>query len=199
MSKEIKITCIGSDFVQIHGLQPFQGELKELCEKSYKKYKQSIIKFGFSEPVSVWHDTEKTGVYFILNGHQKVKTVLRMITEDYTIGQVPIVLVDCKDEAEAKEKILAFASQYGEITDKSIQDYCADFQLDIDDMLSSYRFPELNLEVEIDDGKTDLEKKDDNDDDTKKVTIKVKIFESDKEEITKKIKECLERFEVEIK
>lgn len=197
--KEIKITCIGSDFVDINVLQPFQGELKELSEKAYKKYKNSILKFGFSEPVSVWLD-EATDVYFILNGHQKVKTCIRMQSEGYIIPQIPINLVDCKDENEAKEKILAFASQYGEITDKSLQDYCADFSLDVDDMLSSYRFPELKLEVETNDGKTDLAEKNDGNDSAKKATIKVKCTSEDKDEIIKKITEIFKDWEgVEIK
>jgi len=53
--------------------------------------------------------------------------------------------------------------------------------------------------IEIDDSKTDLAEKNDDDDSAKKATIKIKAFESDKEEIIKKLKEVLERYEVEIK
>jgi len=124
--KEIRITCIGSDFVDIDDLIPLQGDLKELSEVNYQKYKNSILKHGFSEPVSVWLK-ESNDAHYILNGTQKVKTCRRMREEGFIVPLVPINLVDCKDENEAYEKILAFASQYGEISDKSFQDYCADY------------------------------------------------------------------------
>jgi hypothetical protein len=42
MAKEIRITCQGADRLPIESLETFQGNLKSLSEKEYKKLRASI-------------------------------------------------------------------------------------------------------------------------------------------------------------
>lgn len=197
MKKQIKISCIGSANLSYTDLVPFQGDLKELSEKAYKQCKNSILKHGFSEPIATWETDE--GIVYVLNGHQRLKTITRMATEGYVIPKLPVTFVDCKNIKEAKEKVLALTSAFGEMSQTSLIDFCQDAEIDFDEILENYRFADINLEIDNNDPETDMEKKNDGNGSTKKTTIKIKVPKEDKDEVIEKIKETLEHFDVEIK
>lgn len=142
IDKIVEIKCQGATTIDLEDLNEFQGNLKELSHKNYNKLKKEILTHGFSEPVSVWIDD---GVTHLLNGHQRVRVLMGLRDEGYYIPKVPASIVEASDMREAKEKVLALTSQYGEITDYGLYEFMDRAKLDYS-ILENYRFPELDLE-----------------------------------------------------
>lgn len=140
--KAITIECKGATSLAIEDLVPFQGDLKTLSKANYEKLKKELIRHGFSEPVSAWLDG---GRYYILNGHQRVRTLLMMKQEGYFVPPIPVNLVEAKSKKEAKEKVLALTSQYGEITEEGLYEFLETSGIDYS-FLDDLRFPEIDLE-----------------------------------------------------
>lgn len=140
---EIKIKCEGADIIQIDKLTPFQGKLKGLSDEGYQRLKQSILDLGVSFPISAWKHRNKT---FILDAHQRVETLKRMRAEGYTIPEIPVIWVEAENIKEAAKKLLAAASQYGEISTDGLFSFMESFKLDMKDLTSSFKFPEIDFE-----------------------------------------------------
>lgn len=141
--KAIEITCRGATTAEISDLEPFQGNLKDLSKENFEKLKKEIIELGFSEPISVW---ENKGKKFILNGHQRVRTLIQMKNDGYKVPKIPINLVDAEDYKKAKKKVLALTSQYGEMTDQGLYEFLEECELDPKEIKEEMRFPEIDFE-----------------------------------------------------
>lgn len=142
IDKVVEIKCRGADHLPLESLKDFQGDLKTLSEENYRKLKEEILRHGFSEPVSVWKTEDS---FYILNGHQRVKTLSMMKADGYLVPDLPVSYVEAKSKKEAKEKVLALTSQFGEITEEGLSNFSLDAEIDFD-FLKSLRFPEVNLE-----------------------------------------------------
>lgn len=145
-SKTVKITCTGAKTAAIEDLTHFQGNLKSLSFKNYQKLKAEIVELGFSEPVSVW---ENGGKMFILNGHQRTRTLIKMRGEGYVVPPIPVSLIQAGSLKEAKKKVLALTSQYGVMEEDGLYEFMHEsgitpVELDI------YRFPEIDINNFVD-------------------------------------------------
>jgi hypothetical protein len=139
----IEITCEGNSVTALENIKPFQGQLKDLSETNYKKLKKEILELGFSEPISVW---KHKGSLWALNGHQRIRALSQMQKEGIEVPALPINYVSCKNEKEAKRKVLALTSQYGEITKQGLYEFMHESEIDFNDMNESFRFPEIDFE-----------------------------------------------------
>lgn len=110
----------GLDHAPVSSLEPFQGDLKELTEREYKKLKKSILENGLIVPFFVWLETGK-----LLDGHQRSRVFTR---EGWSLD-VPVVYISADNEQDAKQKLLIISSQYGRMT----QDGFDAFTFDLDD------------------------------------------------------------------
>lgn len=146
--KTVKIACKGADQADLAKLVHFQGGLKTLTEANYIKFRNQMLKLGFSEPISVWNDKGKLNV---LNGHQRL-AVLRRLEKDegYEVPKIPINFVEAKDITEAKKKVLALTSSYGDMTTESLGDFLLEANLDLGDIAQDFRFLDVELEPIID-------------------------------------------------
>lgn len=144
MSKEIKVTVKGSETLPLNKLEPFQGSLKNLSDENYEKLKATILKLGFSFAVHVWKNNSK---YYILDGHQRIWTVNKMIDEEgYSCPRIPINIVSAKNIKEAKRKVLAAASQYGSIQKQGLHDFINEASISFEELELSFDFPEIELQ-----------------------------------------------------
>lgn len=142
--KLIRVECSGADAVAVENLIPFQGELKTLEDSAYQELRTDILELGFSEPISVWRHEEKN---YILNGHQRLKTLQRMISEDgYSCPPIPISLIEATDIKTAKLKVLALASSFGKVNSKGLFDFMVAADLTLADVEGKMRFHELPIE-----------------------------------------------------
>ncbi len=123
MAKIIKITSKGADFAPVDDFVWFQGDLKTLPDENYQKLKRLIVKLGFSEPISIWFNEKDEKC--ILNGHQRVLTLKKMRDEGYQIPFIPYSVVEAKNEAEAKQKVLSLASDFGVMSEQGLVNFAA--------------------------------------------------------------------------
>lgn len=89
----------------------FQGNLKKLSKKNLEKLKKRIMEDGFNVPFFVW---DNAGEYKVLDGHQRLKALLSLREEGYDIPLLPVAFIEATDEEDARKKLLAISSQYGE-------------------------------------------------------------------------------------
>jgi len=112
MRKVIKIACEGNTSIPVEKLMDFQEGLKTLDDSRYAKLRDSIAMNGFIAPFFVW---VRGGRSYILDGHQRAKAIARMKEEGWEIPKAfPACVVEAASKAEAKRKLLAITSRYGD-------------------------------------------------------------------------------------
>jgi len=138
---QVRIECQGNDRLDISALEPFQGNLKNLSQKNYEKLKKDILTLGFSEPISVW----KSDKLYILNGHQRLRVLTKMREDGIEIPPIPVSFVEAKDKKEAKKKVLALASQFGEVSSDGLYEFLELSEIDFKEIEDMTAFPEIDL------------------------------------------------------
>lgn len=137
MKKKIEINCRGAESVDFRSLTPFQGSLKSLSDQNYVRLRDELLRDGFCEPITVW---KTDGKLIILNGHQRLSTITRMVTdEDYHCPLLPISIVYCRDQNQANELVLALTAQFGEMSNESLADFLRERNLPVRETVE--RFP----------------------------------------------------------
>ena len=144
MSQTVSIKCKGSRTLPVSSLKPFQGNLKTLTEANYVKLKGLIQSQGFSFPVFVWHDKDNN-VNYLLDGHQRVRTLEKMISEGFQVGDIPVADVQASTFKEAKKKLLAAASQFGEVDQQGLYEFVVENDFEPDFLEENYSFPQVDL------------------------------------------------------
>lgn len=140
----IEIKCSTKDTLNLSEITEFQGSLKERDKTDYEKIERSIRKHGFSFPFFIWrHD----GVNHCLDGHGRLGTLQRMVAGGEQIPPLPVVYVNCRNEADAKEMLLKLNSTYGHMTADSVREFIKDLDIDFEDLA----LPEGILDFSIDD------------------------------------------------
>ena len=139
----ITVTCRAADLLPVDALRDFQGGAKTLSEKNLSRIKSSILEHGFTAPVFVW---ENDGENFILDGHQRLKAVLSMREEGYSIPLLPIAYIDAASRKEAAAKLLHITSQYGEFDRAGLDAFILDAGLSFGD-IDSIRLTGSELKI----------------------------------------------------
>lgn len=140
--KEIKIVCDVKLHIAVESLNEFQGGLKVLTDRNYQKLKKQIIDEGFSAPIIVW---KNDGKWWILDGHQRKNTLIKMKSEGYKIPDLPCVEVKAKTKREAKKKLLGYVSQFGKVDAQGLYEYIEEAELDVDE-LEDYEIRDVNMD-----------------------------------------------------
>ena len=131
-------------------LNVLQGNLKKLSDQNYQKLKNSIVKHGFIYPFFVWEDEKENKIYLI-DGTQRHTTLEKMKEEGYKIPQLPVVFIPAKDIQDAKGKLLAAASYFGEFNLEGTKEFLADLDFDMDAVsIPTIVFEPLVLEADED-------------------------------------------------
>ena len=141
----MEVKCKTNDTLELSQLVEFQGNLKERTDGDFEKIAKSIKKHGFAFPFFVWkHD----GINHVLDGHGRMGALKRMVAQGEHLPPLPVVYVNAKDEADAKELLLKLNSHYGQMSAESVRDFLGDLQINFEDLA----LPEgvLDLDVHID-------------------------------------------------
>lgn len=144
MEKTVSIRykdLIELSYTQLHD---FQGDLKELPEENYEKLKKEIATTGFAFAPHAWQNPSDQQ-WYLVDGHQRVKTVRRMNEEGWTIPHLKIVPVEASSYEEAKRRVLQGTSQYGHLTENGLKAFITDAKLSIEDVKVSFDFPTIDL------------------------------------------------------
>jgi ParB-like nuclease domain len=141
--KPIAIRCTAAVNLDLTAMTPLQGGLKELSDANFEKLKRSILKHGITFPFFVW---QNNGNNYILDGTQRDRVLTRMAEEDYEVPPLPCALIQAKNRKEAAEKILLISSQYGKLTNNSLEDFLAENELDLPELQDQVELPSIDLE-----------------------------------------------------
>lgn len=144
MSDEVRIAYGDPVSLSIDELHDFQGELKSLSKENYEKLKKEILDTGFAFAVHCWPELE-TGKFFLVDGHQRLRTLKEMQKEGYSIPKIPCIPVEAKDFKEAKRRVLQGVSQYGHIEAQGLYEFMNEASLTIEDVLASFDPPHIDL------------------------------------------------------
>ena len=131
--KTISIKCETKDTMKLEDMTVLQGNLKARTDDDYAKIKKSILKYGFSFPAFIWVE-KKTKTNYLIDGTGRYSALKQMQEEGYIIPELPIVYIQAKDKAEAKNKLLRLNSQYGKMSKDSVLEFASDIELDFSEI-----------------------------------------------------------------
>ena len=69
-----------------------------------------------------------------------------MAEEGFHIPALPCALIEAKDRKEATEKILLISSQYGKMTNNSLEQFLLENDLDLMELNDELELPSIDLE-----------------------------------------------------
>jgi len=139
--EKIIVTCTAADRLPIDTILEFQGDLKNLTKENREKLKKSILKNGFTAPIFIW---QNAGDNYILDGHQRLATLLHMRQKGYDIPLLPVAYIEAENEKQAKEKLLVITSSYGEFDLEILDDWLSDIDDEIGEIL---RFVDGEIDI----------------------------------------------------
>lgn len=144
MPKKLKISCKGSDLVDLDSLKIIQGELKELSVENHKKLLNSLKRNGFNFPLFVWRSP--SGENCLIDGTQRFHTLKKMRFDGWEIPPLPVAWIDADNYSDAKRRLLNCVSQYGEVTKQGFHDFFADTDFNWMDVTADIRLPEIDMQ-----------------------------------------------------
>lgn len=148
----MRITCDTKDTLPLSALTEFQGGLKKRTDDDIKKIEKSIHDYGFATPFFVWKNGGKNKV---LDGHGRLQTLKHMAAKGEEIPALPVVYIDCPNEAAAKNLLLRICSTYGEMTAESVKDFLNGLEINLEEIKLPDGLLDLSAVLQNDDTKND--------------------------------------------
>jgi len=143
---KLRIECTGTKAMTLGDLVRFQGGLKTLPEENYQAFKAQLLKLGFSSPFHLWQAPDQA--WKLVDGHQRLTTLTRMAEEGVEMPDAfPAVEVFAADEQQAKQKVLALASQYGKIDGEGLRLFALEAGLSKLEIKSEFRLLDVDLKA----------------------------------------------------
>jgi hypothetical protein len=141
---EIRVSCHTSEHCDLDKLEPLQGTLKKRTQKDLNQIETSILKFGIAFP---FFYSEIDGHYYILDGHGRKQTLLRMRMHGAKLPQMPVVRVEAKTIEEAKQLLLRCESRYGIIDVEGFREFIDGLEMEWGDLSipsgELFEFPDI--------------------------------------------------------
>jgi len=129
--KTIEIKCTGTQTLDFKEITEFQGKFKFRQASDIDKIIKSIETYGFSFPFFIW----KSGkLNYCLDGHGRLSAMQQLEKRGYQLPAFPVVFIEAKDEAEAKQKLLRMNSVYGNITAEGVLDFLNGVEVDFNEI-----------------------------------------------------------------
>lgn len=141
---EIRVTCEAADSLPLDSLENFQGSLKKITKENLEKLKKQIVRNGFNVPFFVWRTNETSK---ILDGHQRLKALSSLRDDGHSVPNLPVAYIYAENERDAKQKLLAITSQYGEFEIEELRYWIEDLD---EELTETLRFVDSELTLEID-------------------------------------------------
>jgi len=137
---KIRVMCEGTETVDFHRIEPFQGELKKLDKENEARLKETILKRGFKFPFFVW---KKDKHLYAIDGHQRCKALAALEQEGHEIPPLPVVHIKAATVKEAKEDLIMAVGQYGKIYPQGLKEYLDAAEIPVD-FLAGIELPDFN-------------------------------------------------------
>jgi len=128
--------------MELEQLSRFQGSLKRISKRNLEKLKLSILRNGFSAPIFVWRNG---GANNILDGHQRLTALRSLEADGHAVPKLPVAYIEADSEQQAKAKLLAITSQYGDFVKEGLDEFLVD--LDPSAILDTVRLVDRELRI----------------------------------------------------
>jgi hypothetical protein len=130
---EIRIRCQGASTLPIDAIFDFQGGLKRLSQENAIRLATSLFVNGFCAPFFIW---ERDSDAMCLDGHGRLNVLCGLREAGIPIpSMLPVAYIMADNESEARQKLLAITSQYGEFEIAQLDDWLKNIDADIRDSL----------------------------------------------------------------
>jgi hypothetical protein len=103
------------------------NNLKSEKGREVAKLKLSILENGFTVPFILWRNKKET---YVVDGTGRKLALELLEYEGHAIEDLPVIYVKAKNLTEAKKKVLAVSSSYGEVDAESWRNFTSDLDLD---------------------------------------------------------------------
>jgi hypothetical protein len=195
----IRVECEGKNFFRHDEFINLQGDLKTLLDTNFIKLIESILVLGFSFPVFYWIDkTTKPETKYIIDAHQRIN-VLNILERafNFKIPKLPAIQIFAKDKVEAKKKLLALNSHYGDMSEETLYEYINEVGAEID--VANMDYLRFNFDVKnfIDGyGKEDakIEFLEPKFEEEKMTTIKICVYQTRLEDLKKDLNDIKQKY-----
>ena len=165
MNQNLKI-----EYIPIEDIKPYSNNAKQHPAEQIQQIKNSILEFGFNDPLALWHDT-------IVEGHGRL-----LAAQELGYKELPIIRLDDLSDEQRKAYCLA----HNKLTMNS------DFDLDVLsaelDSILDIDMSDFGFDLDFDIGEEDKLTKEANFDDSISVVIECN-GEAQAEEIYNKLTE----------
>jgi len=148
---KIKIKCKANTTLPLDRLKEFQGNIKKISKENREKLMKSILNNGFIAPLFVW---DNQGEWSLLDGHQRLATLIYMRQKGYNIPDLPVAIVDADNEEDAKVKLLHITSQYGEFNVDELREFIDNIDLDYE---NTFRFTDGEIDIKLNSEEEEIE------------------------------------------
>lgn len=102
-------------------LKATQGQnVKSISHESMRKLKSAMIDAGYSVPIIIWQDGDQ---YRIIDGHHRVQALSELEGKANVPDKIPAILLDCKDESEARKCVMLASSVYAETNATALDNF----------------------------------------------------------------------------
>lgn len=146
MNQNLKI-----EYIPIEDIKPYENNAKQHPEEQIQQIKNSILEFGFRDPIAVWNNT-------IVEGHGRL-----LAAQELGYKELPIIRLDDLSDEQRKAYCLAhnkltmnsdfdldvLSAELDSITDIDMSDFGFDLDLpDFDDIVPDKSDSEFNEKKE---------------------------------------------------
>lgn len=140
----LKIKCEAAGLMPLSSMHTMQGNLKDLTTDNYLKLRRHIEK-GFKYAFNVWLNPDD-GKYYILDGHQRHRTLTRMQLEGWTIPPLPVSYIEAATLKEAEETLLGGSSSFGTPNEQGLYEWQCQSQLSVDEVIQLSSYSEIDFD-----------------------------------------------------
>lgn len=140
----IRIACTGADVMPISEMHEMQGELKSLSTENYEKLRRHI-EGGFKFPFAVWLNPADSRFY-ILDGHQRYRTLKRMAAEGWSIPSLPVNYIQAATLKEAEATLLGGSSSFGTPEAQGLYEFISNSELTVDEAIELASYSEIDFD-----------------------------------------------------
>lgn len=127
--KSIRIDVDDLKLLPPESLTIIQGHLKDLPTTSYEHLRDEIAELGFSFAIHAWRNP-KSKELEVLDGTQRLRTILKMREEGFECPKVPVAIVKAKSRKEAARKLLGGAGAYGKPSGQGLYEFMHAFGIE---------------------------------------------------------------------
>ena len=142
IKEQIRIACDVKDTLDYKLIKPLQGNYKKRTPEQIDKLCRVIIKRGIRFPSFI---AKIDGEIWAIDTHGRLLAYEKLEKDGYQVPEIPVVYIEAKDKAEAKQILLECDSRYGKTNQQGFNDFISDLDTDF---LRDIEIPDIKIDFD---------------------------------------------------